>query len=117
MIVGIGSDICSISRLEQALKRTPRLGERLFHANELSLSNQSLAARFAAKEAISKAIGNPRLFILNEIEIARSPSGKPEFRFHHKTKERVQELGILNFHLSLTHDAGMALATVVVEGK
>lgn len=117
MIYGIGSDICSISRLEQSLSRTPKLSERLFHENELGLSGQSLAARFAAKEAIAKAIGDPRLFSFSEIEITKNASGKPDVKFHHTTKERIQKLGNLNFHLSLTHDAGIALATVVVESR
>ena len=117
MIYGIGSDVCSISRLEQSLSRTPKLSQRLFHENELGLSGQSLAARFAAKEAIAKAIGDPRLFSFSEIEITKNSVGKPEVTFHHKTKERIQKLGNLNFHLSLSHDAGIALATVVVESK
>ncbi len=117
MIYGVGSDVCSISRLEQSLKRTPRLSQRLFHENELGLSGQSLAARFAAKEAITKAIGDPTLIAFSEIEITKNPSGKPEVKFHHKTRERIQRLGNLNFHLSLSHDAGIALATVVVESR
>jgi len=117
MIYGVGSDVCSISRLEQSLKRTPKLTQRLFHENELGLSGQSLAARFAAKEAITKAIGDASLIAFKEIEITKNTSGKPEVRFHEKTKERIQSLGNLSFHLSLSHDAGIALATVVVESR
>ena len=117
MIYGVGTDVCSISRLEQSLKRTPKLTQRLFHENELGLSGQSLAARFAAKEAITKAIGDASLIAFKEIEITKNTSGKPEVRFHEKTKERIQSLGNLSFHLSLSHDAGIALATVVVESR
>jgi holo-[acyl-carrier protein] synthase len=117
MIYGVGSDVCSISRLEQSLKRTPKLTQRLFHENELGLSGQSLAARFAAKEAITKAIGDASLIAFKEIEITKNASGKPEVRFHEKTKQRIQSLGNLSFHLSLSHDAGIALATVVVESR
>lgn len=117
MIYGVGSDVCSISRLEQSLKRTPKLSQRLFHENELELATQSLAARFAAKEAITKAIGDPSLIAFREIEITKNKLGKPEVKFHHRTQERIQKLGNLNFHLSLSHDAGIALATVVVESR
>lgn len=117
MIYGVGSDICSISRLEQSLSRTPKLEERLFHPNEQGLSKQSLAARFAAKEAITKAIGDPRLIVFNQVEITKDSLGKPGVRFHDKTSERIKSFGDLKFHLSLSHDAGMAMATVVVESN
>lgn len=115
MILGIGSDVCSVDRLEQSLTRTPKLSERLFHPNELGLSTKSLAARFAAKEAITKAIGNPAVLTFNEVEIVKDHLGKPSIAFHSKTKDRIDEIGELRFHLSLSHDAGIALATVVVE--
>jgi holo-[acyl-carrier protein] synthase len=117
MIFGIGSDLCSISRLEQSLSRTPKLGPRLFHPNELGLSNQSLAARFAAKEAITKAIGDPRVLTFSEVEITKDALGKPSVAFHSGTRKRIESLGELRFHISLAHDAGVAMATVVVESK
>ncbi len=117
MIFGIGSDVCSISRLEQSLSRTPRLNERLFHPNEIGLSHQSLAARFAAKEAITKAIGDPKVLTFNEVEITKDALGKPSVEFHLGTKERIQGYGDLTFHISLAHDAGVAMATVVVESR
>lgn len=117
MIYGVGSDICSVSRLEAALARTPRLQERLFHNNELGLSGNSLAARFAAKEAVAKAIGDPRLFSFSEIEITKNDLGKPGLKFHSKTQERLKTLGDFTFHLSISHDAGLAMATVVVESR
>lgn len=117
MIYGIGSDVCSVSRLETSLAKTPRLQERLFHKNELVLSGSSLAARFAAKEAVAKAIGDPRLFSFSEIEVTKNQLGKPELKFHSTTEERIKRLGDLRFHLSLSHDAGVALATVVVESR
>lgn len=117
MIFGVGSDVCSISRLEQSLSRTPKLNERLFHPNEIGLSNQSLAARFAAKEAITKAIGDPKVLTFNEVEITKDALGKPSVEFHFGTKERIQSFGDLKFHISLAHDAGVAMATVVVESR
>lgn len=115
MILGIGSDVCSVERLEQSISRTPKLSERLFHPNEIGLPARSLAARFAAKEAITKAIGDPAILVFNEVEIVKDSLGKPSVAFHSVTKQRIDELGEVKFHLSLSHDAGVALATVVVE--
>lgn len=115
MILGIGSDVCSVERLEQSISRTPKLSERLFHPNELGLPAKSLAARFAAKEAITKAIGDPSVLVFNQVEIVKDELGKPSVAFHSVTKQRIDELGHVKFHLSLSHDAGVALATVVLE--
>ena len=115
MILGIGNDVCSIERLEQSISRTPKLSERLFHPNEIGLPVRSLAARFAAKEAVTKAIGDPKILTFNEVEIVKDSQGKPSIEFHASTKARISELGELTFHVSLAHDAGVALATVVVE--
>lgn len=81
MIVGIGNDVCSVERLEQSISRTPKLSERLFHPNELGLPARSLAARFAAKEAITKAIGDPAVLTFNEVEIVKNERGKPSVSF------------------------------------
>ncbi len=115
MILGIGSDVCSVERLEQSISRTPKLSERLFHPNEIGLPAKSLAARFAAKEAITKAIGDPGVLVFNQVEIVKDELGKPSVAFHSVTKQRIDELGQVKFHLSLSHDAGVALATVVLE--
>ena len=115
MIYGTGVDVCSIERLEQSLGRTENLEARLFHENERGLSAQSLAARFAAKEALAKALGNPAMLVWNEIEIVKDSLGKPSLEFHGQTKEKIQALGNLRFHLSMSHDASVAVATVVVE--
>ena len=115
MIFGTGVDVCSIERLEQALISTDNLASRLFHENELGLKPQSLAARFAAKEALAKALGNPALLVWNEIEVVKDSLGKPSLNFHGQTREKIQELGDLRFYLSMSHDAPVAVATVVVE--
>ncbi len=57
MIIGVGVDVCDISRFAESLRRTPELGERLFTADERGRADASLAARFAAKEALAKALG------------------------------------------------------------
>ena len=117
MIFGIGTDLCSVQRLTESLRRTEGLAERLFHPNELELSNQSLAARFAAKEALAKAIGDPKLLSWSEIEIVKDGLGNPSLQLHGQTAVNIAQLGDLWLHLSLTHDAQLAQAFVVVESN
>ena len=117
MLIGLGTDVCSIERLSQSLTRTPNLKERLFHENERSLSDQSLAGRFAAKEALAKAIGDPKQVVWNEIEIANDVLGKPVVQLHGQTAANVATLGANQIWLSISHDAGVAVATVVLEAK
>ena len=114
-IYGIGVDICQISRLDTKINLTPRLLERLFHPSECQLSAPSLAARFAAKEAFMKAIGDYKGLYFREIEIVKDALGKPRLKLHNRTRETVANLGDFALHLSLSHDSGFAIATVVVE--
>ena len=117
MILGLGTDVCSIERLSESLLRTPNLKIRLFHEAEQGLSDQSLAGRFAAKEALAKALGDPKLVVWNEIEISNSELGKPEFQLHGKTAVNVANFGAERIWLSISHDAGVAMATVVLEAS
>ena len=115
MILGIGVDLCQISRLEDSLAKTPNLASRLFHDNEVNLQAQSLAGRFAAKEALAKAAGNPALLSWVEIEVTKAETGKPEFVFHGATKTNLEALGMKSSFLSISHDGGVAVAMVVLE--
>jgi holo-[acyl-carrier protein] synthase len=117
VIFGIGTDLCSIERMRESLERTPNLAQRLFHENEIALPVNSLAARFAAKEALAKAIGNPRLLVWNEIEIAKDDTGKPAICLHGSTKGNLAQLGDLKIHLSISHELELASAVVVVESN
>lgn len=114
MITGIGTDLCSIPRLTEALSRTPGLRERLFHEGERDLPIKSLAARFAAKEALAKAIGNPSLLVWNEIQVVNDELGKPGFVFHGATANAIQGLQV-RVMLSLSHEVELATAMVVME--
>lgn len=114
MITGIGIDLCSIPRLAESLERTPNLRARIFHDAEQSLPINSLAARFAAKEALAKAIGNPKLLVWNEIEVVKDEHGKPEFVFHGQTKLELERLQVRCL-LSLSHELELATAMVVLE--
>ncbi len=116
MIIGTGIDLVDVPRFERTLTRTPRLLERLFAPAERTLRLPSLAARYAAKEALIKALGGSDGVHWTEIEIASESSGRPHFVLSGSTARVVAERGILTIHLTLTHDAGLAAAFVVAEG-
>ena len=115
MIVGLGTDLVEIARLEQTLERTPTLRERLFTTAEASLPVSSLAARFAAKEALSKALGAPAGLSWQDAEVVVEESGRPRFALQGTVADAVAGLGADRVHLSLSHDGGLALAFVVLE--
>jgi holo-[acyl-carrier protein] synthase len=115
MIVGIGVDLVDIPRFERLVQRTPRVLERLFSETERQLKLHSLAARYAAKEARIKALGDSDGLHWTEIEIASEPSGKPVFALSGETAAVVAARGIDALHLSLSHDAGLATAYVIAE--
>ena len=115
MIVGIGIDVCDIARFEKVLARTPALRERLFTPDERDLSMSSLAGRFAAKEALAKALGAPGGLSWHDAEVRKDALGKPYFHCTGTIAARIAELGIDTVHLSITHDAGIAAAVVVCE--
>lgn len=115
MIAGIGIDVCSISRLQDSLERTPGLLERIFHESERSMNQNSLAARFALKEALAKAIGNPKLLTWNEITLDKDEDGKPHLKLEGQTQINFAKLGYRATHLSISHDAGVAVAMIVLE--
>ncbi|MFT4229409.1 MAG: holo-ACP synthase [Microbacterium sp.] len=115
MIVGIGVDLVDIPRFERSIARTPRLRERLFSPAERELRLRSLAARYAAKEALIKALGGSDGVHWTEIEIVAEESGRPRFSLTGSTAAVVAERGIVALHLSMSHDANLAIAHVVAE--
>ncbi len=117
MIVGVGVDLVDIGRFERTLERTPRLLERLFSPAEQTRSPRSLAARYAAKEALIKALGGSDGVHWTEIEITPEASGRPWFTLTGSTAAVLVERGITGLHLSMSHDAGFATAFVVAEAS
>jgi holo-[acyl-carrier protein] synthase len=115
MIVGIGVDLVDIARFERTIERTPRLVERLFSGSERELKPHSLAARYAAKEALIKALGGSDGVHWTEIEVTSEASGRPVFSLTGSTAAVIAERGITAMHLSLSHDAGLATAYVIAE--
>lgn len=122
MIVGVGIDVASVDRFAESLARTPRLADRLFVDAELWLPSgerrgvASLAARFAAKEALAKSLGAPAGLRWTDAEVCSAASGQPYLRVRGTVAARAAELGVRGWHLSLSHDAGVASAMVVAEG-
>lgn len=115
MISGVGVDVVDIERFRATLERTPTLRERLFTEAEAALPLESLAARFAAKEAFVKALRAPAGMSWQDIEIVSTPAGAPEFALHGAARTRAKELGITATHVSLSHDESVATAFVVAE--
>ena len=112
---GVGLDVVDIGRFGEALERTPSLRVRLFTEQERSRPLASLAARFAAKEALAKALGAPTGMAWLDAEIVNEASGDPRFDIKGSVLARANDLGVESVHVSLSHDAGIASAVVVLE--
>ena len=117
MILGVGIDVVDVARFGATLERTPTLRERLFTEGERDLPLNSLAARFAAKEALAKALGAPTGMHWHHAEVHRGADGRPHLEVRGTVAAQVDALGITSLHLSLSHDAGIASAVVVAEGS
>ncbi len=116
MIIGIGVDVVDVERFARQLQRTPGLVERLFVPSERGLNVRSLAARFAAKEAIAKALGAPVGMNWQHCTIEVDAAGAPCVVVEHTVAAASRARGIESWHLSLSHDGGIATAMVVAEG-
>lgn len=116
MILGIGVDVVDIARFERTLSRTPSLADRLFVAEELGRPISSIAARFAAKEALIKASGDSTGFRWHDMVVRSSSDGRPSLIASGAVRERLDAIGVAHLHLSLSHDVGIASAFVVLEG-
>ncbi|MDT4891960.1 MAG: holo-[acyl-carrier protein] synthase [Pseudonocardiales bacterium] len=122
MIVGVGIDVVPVERFAEALARTPALAARLFTDAErrtpagLPRGAESLAARFAAKEALAKALGAGGGMAWTDAEVHTDERGAPVLTVRGTVAERAASLGVRRWHVSLSHDGGIAAATVVAEG-
>ncbi len=115
MIVGVGIDVVDVDRFAQTLDRTPALRGRLFTEQEQTLAVASLAARFAAKEALAKALGAPAGMHWVDAEVRTDESGRPSLLMTGSVASRAAEVGVASVHVSMSHDAGIASAVVVLE--
>ncbi|MFM6973568.1 MAG: holo-ACP synthase [Agromyces sp.] len=116
MILGIGVDVVDVARFERQVSETPALIERLFVPSERVESTASLAGRFAAKEALIKAMGGP-CGSWHDVWVERQDSGQPLLRFSGAVLDGLQARGLTSSHLSLSHDGGIATAFVVLEAQ
>lgn len=117
MILGLGIDVVAIDRFEEALRRSPGFLERIFTPLERGLGHASLAARWAAKEALAKALRAPGGLSWQDAEIEKADDGAPNLVISGTVAARAAQLGVTRFHLSMSHDAGMASAVVIAEGE
>ncbi|MCU1543032.1 MAG: holo-ACP synthase [Microbacteriaceae bacterium] len=122
MIIGIGVDVVDLARFERALSRTPALTARLFADAELVsgdrlLPLRSLAGRFAAKEALIKALGESTGIRWHHMQVVSDGHGNPSFVLSDAAARVAGERGVTALHLSMSHDAGVAVAYVVAEGS
>src|SRR4029450_5646603 len=122
VIIGVGIDVVPVERFAESLTRTPGLRDRLFTVAEQQTpsgtprTGESLAARFAAKEAVAKALGAPRDLQWHHAGGHLGGPGRPPLEIRGTVAGRAAQLGVTNWHLSLSHDGGIASAVVVAEG-
>ena len=122
MILGIGIDVVHVKRIKHWLE-VPGLVERFYHPQEIaecrgrgSSGPLSLAARFAAKEALGKALGTGLAGMkLRDIQVVNDRYGKPDIMLYGEAAERLEKMGGKRVHLSLTHESDNAIAMVAIE--
>ena len=124
MIVGVGVDAVEVVRIRRTLERHPRFRERVFTPAEQQAATRRgvgeaafYARRWAAKEAVSKALGvGFSGFSYLDIEVVNLPSGAPAVKVHGELAQWAKQLGVIRWHLSLSDTRDLAVATVVLEG-
>jgi holo-[acyl-carrier protein] synthase len=121
MIVGIGIDVCSIERMRRALERH---GDRFFaricsESERKDLEGRdratALSGRFAVKEAFAKALDGAPGVGWHEVEVRRAESGRPRLELRGNALAMVEKVGADKWHVTISHDAGIAVAAVVLE--
>jgi holo-[acyl-carrier protein] synthase len=120
-VIGVGIDTVEVERFRRALEKRPGIADRLFTPAEQAYGRrqrdpaQRLAARFAAKEAVAKALGAPAGLRWHDCEIVADPDGRPWLTVSGTVAAVAAERGINRWHLSLSHDGGIASAMVIAE--
>ncbi len=119
-MIGIGVDAVEVDRFRRVLARTPRLAERLFTDDERAYGARfadpapRLAARFAAKEAVMKALGvGLGAFAFRDVEVIKAPSGAPSLRLTGRAADLAARRGVTSWHVSLSHSGLVAEAVAV----
>ena len=117
MIIGIGVDVVEVSRFAEQLRRAPALRQRLFTPAERNLNLRSLAARFAAKEAVAKALGAPAGMNWQDCQVVCDATGDPHLEITGTVAAVAQAKGVQRWHLSMSHDGDIATGMVLAEGS
>ncbi|GGM03081.1 holo-ACP synthase [Nakamurella endophytica] len=118
-VVGVGIDVVAVERFAESLRRTPSLAARLFRPDELVTpsgaprGSASLAARFAVKEAVAKALGVPRGMDWHDCSVVSQASGRPVLATRGTVRAAADAAGVADWRISLSHDAGIAAAVVL----
>ena len=121
-VVAVGMDVVAVDRFEAALERTPTLARRLFNPDERVTPGghprgpASLAARFAVKEAVAKALGVPAGMDWHDCRVLTENSGRPVLQVGQTVADAAIALGITDWRISISHDAGIAAAVVLALG-
>jgi holo-[acyl-carrier protein] synthase len=111
----MGIDVVDVARFGDTVARHPGLATRVFTPAEQALPLASQAARFAAKEALAKALGAPAGMCWHDCEVVTDDNGRPWLAVTGTVAARTDALGVATMHLSMSHDAGIASAVVVLE--
>lgn len=121
MIVGIGVDVVDIARFESLMSRQPTFIERVLTHSEIHhrdgsrRSSASLAARFAAKEAVAKSLGAPAGLSWHDCVVSTDETGRPHLDIRGSVEAMALALQVTRWHISLTHDGGHSIAYVIAE--
>jgi len=123
MIIGVGTDIIEVKRIERLLSKQERFKERIFTQGEIEYCDQkknnvqNYAARFAVKEALLKAIGTGwrEGITFKEIEVTNNEKGKPELVLSGTVKKIMEEMGVTNIQVSISHLKDLAIGMVILE--
>jgi holo-[acyl-carrier protein] synthase len=121
-IVGLGVDICEIARMERALARHPTMRARVFTPEEIAYCDgkarpaESYAGRFAAREAVIKALGGYRSRRWQDISVTRNPAGAPAILLTGNAKRRADGLGVAEVLVTFTHERTNAVAFAIAVG-
>ena len=121
-VVSVGIDVVEVARFSAALIRTPGLANRLFTPREQLTSSghprgqASLAARFAVKEAAAKALGVPTGMDWHDCQVVSEDSGRPRLEVTATVEAAAAVMGVTDWRISISHDAGIAAAVVIALG-
>jgi holo-[acyl-carrier protein] synthase len=122
-LVGVGVDICDVGRMQRALERHPTLPSRVFTEEEVAYCEtkaapaECYAGRFAAREAVIKALGGVRGGKWKDISVSRAPSGAPSILLAGAAKARADSLGVDRLMISFAHERNAAVAFCVAVGR